>query len=68
MGRLYDGCQQILRWVETEGLDPLKARGAIALEAGFLISMVEPATPDDPRKVEKLKYAAQKVLGIRLDI
>lgn len=63
MGKLYDACQQVSDQIETTGMDVFKTRGAIALETGFLISLVGPDEPDDPDKIQKLKDASQKILG-----
>lgn len=63
MGKLYEACQQVSNYIEANGLDVFKTRGAIALETGFLISLVGPDEPDDADKIQKLKDASQKILG-----
>jgi len=68
MGRLYTGCQQVLQEIDRQGLDPFKTRGALALETGFLVSMIGPNDPDDAAKIELLKQAAQKVMGMSLSV
>lgn len=67
MGKLYDNCMRIQQHIESNGLDVFKTRGAIALEAGFLITLVEPGDPDDPAKIKALNDAARNVLGLNLD-
>lgn len=66
MGRLYDACQFVIGEISAKGLDPFKSRGAIALETGFLVSMVAPNDPDDPEKLQALKDAALKVVGVTI--
>jgi hypothetical protein len=41
-------------------------RGKIALQAGFLLSLINPNSPDDPVKIEKLKKAAESVMQVKL--
>ncbi|MBN2840949.1 MAG: hypothetical protein JXP37_08355 [Coriobacteriia bacterium] len=67
MGRLYDYAQRVEEHIKRNNLDVFKTRGAIALQAGFIVSIVRPDDPDDPTKIEALRAAAQDVLGIRLD-
>jgi len=68
MGRLYNGCQQVLQEIDRQGLDLFKTRGALALETGFLVSMVSPDDPDDEARIELLKKAARDVLGLTLSV
>jgi len=68
MGRLYSGCQQVLQEIDRQGLDLFKTRGALALETGFLVSMVEPGDPDDEARIELLRKAAKDVLGLTLSV
>lgn len=67
MGRLYDYCVKIQEHIDRNGLDVFKTRGAIALEAGFLITLVEPDEADDEKRIRDLKEAAKNVLGLHLD-
>jgi hypothetical protein len=67
MGKLYTYCSEIQRHIEVRGLDLFKTRGAIAIECGFLISLIGENDADDPEKIESLRKAAQTVLGLRLD-
>jgi hypothetical protein len=64
MGKLYDTCQSVIRVIETQGLDPYKARGSVALETGFLISSIGPGDPDDPVKIEALRDAAKRLFAV----
>jgi len=67
MGRLYEYCQQIQEHIERNNLDVFRTRGELALQTGFLISLVGPEDPDEPAKLEALRQAAQTTLGLRLD-
>ncbi len=67
MGKLYDYCVRIQRHVEANDLDVFKTRGALALQCGFLVTLVNENDPDDPAKIASLQRAAQEVLGLRLD-
>lgn len=66
MGQLYDMCQEAMHYIDRSGLDPFKTRGAITLEVGFLISLVDPSEPDDPGKIAAVRAAVKKVLNIDL--
>ncbi len=67
MGKLYDYCQRIQDHVDRNGLDVFRTRGALALQTGFIITLVEPDDPDDPDKIRALRSAAADVLGLQLD-
>lgn len=67
MGKLYDYAQRIEEHIQRTGLDVFTTRGAIGMKAGFIVSLITPNDPDDPAKIEKLRAAAESVLGIRLD-
>ena len=66
MGRLYDYCARIQDHIERNSLDVFRTRGALALQCGFLITLVNESDPDDPQKIEALREAARDVLGIEL--
>ena len=66
MGVLYDLRSKIEKTIEDRKLDPSTVRGKLTLQTGFLISLVNPTTPDDSVKIEKLKKAAADVLQLRL--
>ncbi|MRS12280.1 MAG: hypothetical protein EG823_04310 [Actinobacteria bacterium] len=67
MGKLYEYSQRIEEHIQRNNLDVFKTRGAIAMRAGFIISLIQPSDPDDPIKIAALKSAAESVLGLRLD-
>jgi predicted regulator of Ras-like GTPase activity (Roadblock/LC7/MglB family) len=62
-GTLYQAVQRVDELIERAGGDRFKLRGQIALKAGFALDLVDPETPDDPEKLQKLKAAASAVLG-----
>jgi hypothetical protein len=66
MGKLYDDCMRIQAHIEANGLDVFRTRGALALQCGFLITLVEAADPDDGVKIEALRRAARDVLNLEL--
>lgn len=68
MGRLYEACQQIIRYIDHEGLDPYKTRGAIALRTGFLITMVQPNDSDDQKTLDSVCAAAREVLQLEVKV
>lgn len=62
-GELYRTVQRIDALIARTKGDPFKLRGRIAMKAGFTLDLVEADTPDDPERLEKLKAAANAVLG-----
>lgn len=66
MGRLYDDCTRIQEYIDRNNLDVFRTRGALALECGFLITLIGPNDPDDSQKIEALRKAAKNVLGLDL--
>lgn len=66
MGLLVEMRNKIEKAITDKKLDGPAVRGKIALQTGFLLSLVGPATPDDPAKVAKLKKAAADVLQLSL--
>ncbi len=66
MSALFDLKAKIDKVISERNLDGAAMRGKIALQAGFLLSLVTPATPDDPAKTDKLKKAAESVLQVKL--
>ncbi len=63
MGALYQTVRRIEGVIEKKGLPLYRTRGLIGLQAGFLLGMVTPDTPDDPLKIAALEAAARDVLG-----
>ncbi len=66
MGVLFDIKTKIDKAIEDKKLDGGAVRGKIALQAGFLISLVNATTPDDPAKIDKLRKAAASVLQLHV--
>jgi len=66
MGRLYDAVAEIDRICQDRGLDGTKTKGEISMKSGFFLAIIFPHTPDDNEKLEKLRSAAQSVLGVSL--
>jgi hypothetical protein len=66
MSVLYDLRVKIDKTIEERKLDGAAIKGKIALQAGFLLSLVSASTPDDPIKLEKLKKAARDVLQLKV--
>lgn len=62
-GALHHLVQEIDAAIERSGGDRYKLRGRIALMAGFALDLVDPDSPDDAAKLQKLKQAATVVLG-----
>ena len=65
MAALYDLKVKIDKTIEEKKLDGVATRGKIALQTGFLLSLVSATTPDDPVKLDKLKKAATAVLQVK---
>lgn len=63
MGNLYDLKQKIESVIEVKKMDVVKTRGQIGLKAGLMLAFINPNTPDDNMKLEKLRTAAREVLG-----
>ena len=66
MAALYDLKVKIERTIEERKLDAVATKGKIALQTGFLLSLVSPSKPDDPVKFDKLKKAAAAVLQLKI--
>jgi predicted regulator of Ras-like GTPase activity (Roadblock/LC7/MglB family) len=62
-GKLFQTLQRINALIERAGGNPYKLRGRIALQADLPLELIEPSTPDDPAQLERLRAAAQDVLG-----
>jgi hypothetical protein len=62
MGRLYDLATQVSRELESRhAADPValvRAKGALATQVGFLVSLVSRDDADDPDKIARLTRAA----------
>lgn len=66
MGQLFDARQKLDAIIAQKNLDPVNTRGAIGMKAGFLLSMVNASTPDDPAKLDRLRQAVKDVLNMTL--
>lgn len=63
MGQLFDAKQKIEKIIDAKKLDPVKTKGQIGLKAGLMLAFINPDTPDDVAKLEKLRAAAREVLN-----
>ena len=66
MGVLFDMKAKIDKTIEERKLDGAATRGKIALQSGFLLSLVNATTADDPAKIAKLKQSAASSLQLKL--
>lgn len=66
MGVLFELKNKIDKVITDKKLDGAAVRGKIALQAGFLLSLVSSGTPDDPVKIDKLRKAAESVMQVKL--
>jgi len=66
MGTLNDMKTKIDKVIADKKLDGPAIRGKIALQTGFILSLVNASSPDDPVKVDKLKKAVESVLQLKL--
>lgn len=66
MGQLYDMVQQVDQLIQRKGLPFAKTKGLVVIRAGFSLVLIEPSTPDDPAKAERLRTAVKDVLGENL--
>ena len=66
MGQLYEMVQRIDQLIQRKGLPFAKTKGLVVIRAGFSLILIEPSTPDDPAKAERLRVAVKDVLGENL--
>ena len=66
MGKLFDYRQIIEDKLKDKGADLFKLKGQITLKSGFMVSMINGDTPDDPAKIQALKSAVKEILGVIL--
>jgi hypothetical protein len=66
MGQLFDMSKRIQQHIDDEGLDVFRIRGMLAMQCGFLITLIHEDEPDDPEKVAALRTAALDVLDLRI--
>lgn len=62
-GQLHQAVQRVEAAIARRRLDPVRTRGAIALQAGFSLRCIDADTPDDPQMLAQLEAAAAAVLG-----
>lgn len=63
MGQLYEMVQQVDRLIHRKGLPFAKTKGLVVIKAGFSLVLIDPTTPDDESKAERLRAAVKDVLG-----
>jgi len=66
VGVLYNMRVSIEEKIKADRLDLAEVRGKIGLRTGRLMSLLSPATPDDPVVIAKFRQAAKDVLNINL--
>jgi hypothetical protein len=66
MSVIFDLKTKIEKTITDKKLDAAAIKGKIALQTGFLLSLITATTPDDPAKVAKLKQAAADILQLKL--
>ena len=66
MGQLYEMVQQLDQLIQRKGLPFARTKGLVVIKAGFSLVLVDPSTPDDPSKIEKLRTAVKEIVGEKL--
>lgn len=66
MGRLSGMVWDIEALIARKQLDEFGTKGRISAKAGFVLSLVDERTPDDPDKIQRLKDAVFDVVGERI--
>jgi hypothetical protein len=62
MGVLFNLKTKVDKCIDEKKLDAAAVRGKIALQTGFILSLITPTSADDPVKIEKLRKAAESIL------
>jgi hypothetical protein len=62
VGALYDARVKIEAIIKEKNLSESQVKGAIGLKSGVLLALIQPDTPDDAAKLDKLKAAVKEVL------
>jgi len=57
MGQLSRMVWDIEALIARKGLDEFMTKGRISANAGFVLSLVDERTPDDPDKIQRLRDA-----------
>lgn len=63
MGQLYEMVQRVDQLIESKGLPFARTKGLVVIKAGFSLVLIEPSTPDDPSKADRLRAAVKDVIG-----
>jgi hypothetical protein len=63
MGQLYEMVQEVDQLIHRKGLPFARTKGLVVIKAGFSLVLIEPTTPDDPSKAERLRAAVKAILG-----
>lgn len=68
MGKLHDMSRLVASAIDAgrTPIEQVRLRGAIAVKAGFLVTLVSAEDPDDPDRIYALRLAARDVLGLQL--
>lgn len=66
MGRLRNMVWDIEAIIARRELDEFATKGRISANAGFVLSLVNDRTPDDPDKIERLRQAVYDIIGERI--
>lgn len=66
MGVLYNFKVSIEEKIKADKLDLVEVRGQMGLRTGRLLSLINPATPDDAVIIAKFRQAAKDLLNISL--
>jgi len=68
MGRLYQAKKGVELLILKKKLDPYQIKGEIGMRTGIVFGLINPNTPDDQQKMEKLVKAVQDILGETLEL
>lgn len=63
MSQLYEMVQRLDQLIQRKGLPFARTKGLVVIKAGFSLVLIEPTTPDDPVRIEKLRAAVKDVIG-----
>lgn len=68
MGRLYQAKKEVELLIAKKKLDAYQIKGEIGMRTGIVFGLINPNTPDDQTKIEKLQKAVQDILGVTLEL
>jgi len=63
MSQIYRLKSRIDELIASKRLDKFKTYGEIGLKAGFMISIINENSPDDPARANSLRAAVKDVIG-----